>query len=275
MKGGHRHFNTPQHASPHRPAACSLTHTLSPRRRIIRTQSLPLNCILDDAARRRFQLDVSFAHADSDTVACLARLAAARTASASAAASGRLLLVDLAREAAVLGGRLRGLADAASAPLGERVGRLETLQDSVEHAKLALIRARQELELLEHQMEMRTVRARATRDEDATAELETVKGRVRQCRRGLQALQSEQRTLLTRMLHLRASGHFPEILVLFPQCLPRELLALDLHPAVLALLAVGRALESYSERVIISTTPSSRHDVWKASFEDQVRVPKP
>jgi len=116
---------------------------------------------------------------------------------------------------------------------------------------------------------MRAKRGRAIQDEGGGADRGTVKSRVRQSRRGLQALQSEQRTLLIKMVHLRAQ-HFPEILLLFPQCLPSEFLALELDPAVVALLAVGRAFESYSEREILSTTPSSRHDVWKASFEDKV-----
>ena len=214
----------------------------------------------------RFQLNLSMS--DEDVGACLACLAAARGASISAVASELLLLENVGHDAALLRERMHGLEDAVGDPLDARVEELARLRGRMEDAEEALT---DEL----HELKKLVKRA----NNNGTVPDEGARETVRRCRRELQALQRKQRELQTKMVHLRVQ-HFPEIRVLFPKCLPSKFLTLDLDPAVLALLAVGRTFESYSEPQQISFADLdrldgniSRHAVWTAWFEGKVRLP--
>ena len=149
--------------------------------------------------------------------------------------------------------------------------RLEDAEEKLFYARRTFEDARRTFE----KMDRRARREESAGLEDAASKVEAAKEQVRQSRRDLQKLQREHARMVAEMLKLR-TNHFPEVQVLFPECLPSELVSQELEPAVAGMFAVGRVLESYDDREPISTGGhDSRHDVYKATFEDQVRLLKP
>jgi hypothetical protein len=170
--------------------------------------------------------------------------------------------------------RLMSLETAQNKSLEEWVKELKDSSYRLEDAEEKLLDARQTFER-NKKMDRRARREESAGLEDAASKVEAAKEQVRQSRRDLQKLQREHARMVAEMLKLR-TNHFPEVQVLFPECLPSELVSQELEPAVAGMFAVGRVLESYDDREPISTGGhDSRHDVYKATFEDQVRLLKP
>ena len=158
--------------------------------------------------------------------------------------------------------------------LAEWVKELNDSSYRLEDAEDKLLDARQTFER-NKKMDRRARREESAGLEDAASKVEAAKEQVRQSRRDLQKLRREHERMVAAMLKLR-TNHFPEVEVLFPECLPSKLVSQELEPAVAGMFAVGRVLENYDDREPISTGGhDSRHDVYKATFEDQVRLLKP
>ena len=202
---------------------------------------------------------------------CLHSLSAARCATVSVLGREHVLLTNLVQQTGQLRKRLICLETAQKKSLAEWVKELKDSSYRLEDAEEELFDARQTFDREKQRMEKRARREESAGLEGAASKVEAAKERVRQKRHDLQKLQREQARRVAEMLKLRAN-HFPEVQVLFPECLPSELVSQELEPAVAGMFAVGRVLESYDDREPISTGGyDSRHDVYKATFEDQVQ----